>query len=198
MDGRIYFIQEGPDGAIKIGWGADPVSRLRAFQVGNSAVLKLLGSIPAFPDEEIGWHVRFAACQKRSEWFYPTAELLAAINAALGAEPVKPAECVPAQGRVTGADVYAWMRSEGMEVHELARKLRYSVPHVANALFVNGFSPRMAYRLEALSQGKLPAEQLLAHSRERHVDAVLDRKKRADLVAQSNAEYLIETTAGAA
>lgn len=80
MIGNLYFLQEGPNGCIKIGWTAgDPDNRRRAMQVGNSSDLTIIGFREAPADAETGWHVRFSHICKRSEWFYPTAELLAPI-----------------------------------------------------------------------------------------------------------------------
>lgn len=82
MTGVVYFIQEGPGGAIKIGWSRHPASiRVRQLQTGNSEELTLLGFISdCTKAEETEWKHRFWQHRKRNEWFYPAAELLAAIE----------------------------------------------------------------------------------------------------------------------
>jgi uncharacterized protein YerC len=81
MTGGVYFIQEGEGGAIKIGWAVDVQQRLALFQTGNSNELRLLGVIAGVPRQvEAQWHKRFAGAQKRSEWFFPTDQLLDAID----------------------------------------------------------------------------------------------------------------------
>jgi hypothetical protein len=82
MTGVVYFIQEGPSGAIKIGWSRHPVSiRLRQLQTGNSAELILLGFVcDCDKSEEIVWRRRFWEFRKRNEWFYPADALLKAIE----------------------------------------------------------------------------------------------------------------------
>lgn len=68
--GYVYFIQQGNDGAIKIGWTKNPRKRLGELQIGCPDPLVLLGAVPVGSrgeEREIqhalwDWHVR-------GEWF---------------------------------------------------------------------------------------------------------------------------------
>ena len=75
----VYFIRQGTEGPIKIGKSRDPGSRLRQLQAASPQVLHLLASSEALSEEEI--HRRFAEGAIRNEWFLPTADLLAFIEA---------------------------------------------------------------------------------------------------------------------
>jgi hypothetical protein len=77
----IYFIQEAPDGAIKIGYtGGDPFARLSALQTGNSKPLKLLAFAPGSPQHERGLHERFADLRLHGEWFRADPRLIGFID----------------------------------------------------------------------------------------------------------------------
>ncbi len=74
----IYFIQEGCDGAIKIGrCRCDPLVRLRELQIGNPAPLDLLAVIRDGSFTEDDLHKRFEHLRVRGEWFRPDVELYA-------------------------------------------------------------------------------------------------------------------------
>lgn len=77
----VYFIAEGPRGAIKIGVTDDPAKRLAALQIGNSRPLRCLGLIDGDANVESNWHRRFAAQRISGEWFKRTPELVEAIKA---------------------------------------------------------------------------------------------------------------------
>lgn len=76
----LYFIQEGESGPIKIGRG-DPVARLRTLQIGNPRVLRVIQTIENQGYYEAFWHNAFSSTRMRGEWFEPTPELLASIEA---------------------------------------------------------------------------------------------------------------------
>lgn len=77
----IYFIQEGPNGPIKIGkTGAGVEQRLEALQIGNSKKLRLLLSMPGGRRKEMELHDQFSAHWIRGEWFVPAAPLLGYIE----------------------------------------------------------------------------------------------------------------------
>lgn len=164
MLGNLYFIQEGLDGPIKIGWTqANPENRRAGMQTGNSSQLVLLGSIPVSPPcTEEKWHAQFPHCHKRGEWFYPTPELCAAIRDALveGRPTAQPEIWVGAQAG--GDDVRAWLSDAKLTMAEFAEcvgvlptSLLYSLRSPQN------MRPRIAYRIEAVTGGAVKAEALL-------------------------------------
>lgn len=76
MRGRkVYFIQTGETGPVKIGSSHDPESRLRSLQVANPDRLTLLGAIPGGYERERQLHSRFAHLLVHGEWFRPAVEL---------------------------------------------------------------------------------------------------------------------------
>lgn len=87
--GNIYFIQEAGGGSIKIGYTTLRCDvRLRQIQSHNSNELVLIGEINNAPRTvEREWHLRFADCQKRLEWFWPSRALVTAIDDLMGRAP---------------------------------------------------------------------------------------------------------------
>jgi hypothetical protein len=73
---RVYFIQAGEDGPIKIGCAVDVPRRLKVLQTGNVEVLRLLCDFEGGPEEERRLHRLFAGHHLRGEWFRPSIELL--------------------------------------------------------------------------------------------------------------------------
>jgi T5orf172 domain len=93
----VYFIQHGPpDGLIKIGFSADIRSRIKSIQLLAPLPLRLLGHVPGGMEKESELHARFETSRHHGEWFSPTPDLLAWVeaHAATGMpEPtVKPVE----------------------------------------------------------------------------------------------------------
>lgn len=161
--GNLYFVQEGTSGCIKIGWTSVSVQgRLTALQTGNSADLQLLGFIPNCPPlTEKSWHERFGRFCRRSEWFWPAAELLAAINEALASPPL-PAEIVWDGPRIGPADIRAWMAKANMSVSKVALATGYSVAAVRQNLeSYSGVTPKFAYQIERITNGEIKAAALL-------------------------------------
>lgn len=79
LNQRVYFIQSGDDGPIKIGIADDPVTRLRHIQTGSPERLTLLGTLHGGQDREKVLHAYLAAFRHRGEWFKPCAEVLAVV-----------------------------------------------------------------------------------------------------------------------
>jgi hypothetical protein len=63
----IYFIQSGD--AVKIGYSADPKSRIKKLSTANPNCLLILGVMDGGMDEELSIHARFAKHHLRGEWF---------------------------------------------------------------------------------------------------------------------------------
>lgn len=78
---RIYFVQAGTSGPIKIGYTAGPVSRrLAALQTSHPDRLRLLAEIEGDRAVEAGLHRRFVAHRRQGEWFAPHPELIEFIS----------------------------------------------------------------------------------------------------------------------
>lgn len=83
-ESRVYFIQSGAAGAIKIGKAFSPGVRLAELQTACPSTLRLLGSIPGDVLDERELHARFSDDRVRGEWFAPSAKLLSFIEEVLG------------------------------------------------------------------------------------------------------------------
>ena len=68
----IYFIQQGDDGPIKVGYSTSPEERLRALQTASPYSLRLLKVVEGGEALEKQIHTRFAENQLQGEWFQPT------------------------------------------------------------------------------------------------------------------------------
>lgn len=79
---RIYFMRcDCPEGFIKIGFGRDPERRLPALQVGSPYHLSIMATMAGTFSDERTIHERFKEARTQGEWFRPTPELLAFIEA---------------------------------------------------------------------------------------------------------------------
>lgn len=78
--GRIYFVESGVGGPIKIGYAANPATRVMELQCGNPAKLYLLAIARGTIRDEGALHKRFAATHVSGEWFAPCEELWALIQ----------------------------------------------------------------------------------------------------------------------
>ena len=81
----IYFIHcDEPHQPIKIGYAADPATRLYSMQVGCPLPLSLMAyaEVPDAKQVEARLHERFDESRIRGEWFAATPELLEVAKAA--------------------------------------------------------------------------------------------------------------------
>lgn len=80
VSGFVYFLAPVNGGPIKIGFSAKPKRRLYNHMTWSPVPLELLADYPAFKYDETMLHEVFAKCRLHSEWFRPTAELLALVE----------------------------------------------------------------------------------------------------------------------
>lgn len=77
---RVYFIQSGHAGPIKIGYSTNPVQqRLAALQTGHPEPLRVLAEVEGDRSVEADLHQRFRRHRMKGEWFRPDPELIAFI-----------------------------------------------------------------------------------------------------------------------
>ena len=68
--GAIYFVRDIQADTIKVGYSADPWSRLSNLQVGNSNTLKIIGLVAAPREVEPVVHNQLYEGRLRGEWFW--------------------------------------------------------------------------------------------------------------------------------
>lgn len=73
---KIYFLQSGLIGAIKIGYSGDIEKRFKGLRYASAEPVHLLGWIYGGPEAEGRLHERFAPYRQHGEWFRPVDELL--------------------------------------------------------------------------------------------------------------------------
>lgn len=185
MIGCLYFLQEGKDGAIKIGWteSEDASKRLAQARLWNYRDVTLLATLTGYEDSEKLWHSRFAKYRLAREWFSPHPELLAAIEAAK-AEPVT--FRVASSARCTTEDVRRWIADNGMTIKAFAQEMGYNPSTISGALSDGPLSTltlRMAGRIEAVTRGQITAVGLMK-SQGRHLTTLTERRlKRLQAVS---------------
>ncbi len=83
-DPSVYVMQAGEHGPVKIGHSRCVDKRRQILQPGNPWPLRILTMEAGTQDDEREVHRRFADARiANSEWFYPTAALMAAIQEGL-------------------------------------------------------------------------------------------------------------------
>lgn len=76
---RVYFIQAGEDGPIKIGTSKNPLARMKSLQSATAETLVLLGTIKGGHQVERKWHNDHKTHRISGEWFHPHSDLLNAM-----------------------------------------------------------------------------------------------------------------------
>src|SRR4030042_3547253 len=72
----IYFIQEGINGSIKIGFSNNPHKRLSTLQTSSSKSLYLIAVLEGDNTKEQELHNKFIEYRDRGEWFLPHTDIL--------------------------------------------------------------------------------------------------------------------------
>jgi len=72
---KVYFIKDLSSGRVKIGKAINPLSRLKALQVGSSNELKIIKTITGGIYLEQILHKYFKHLHIRGEWFKPDYEM---------------------------------------------------------------------------------------------------------------------------
>ncbi|MEQ8673448.1 MAG: GIY-YIG nuclease family protein [Aggregatilineales bacterium] len=72
----VYFIQQGDNGPIKIGYSAEPEKRLQTLSTASPYPLRILKTLKGGKALEQELHTRFANHQLEGEWFAPDDDLM--------------------------------------------------------------------------------------------------------------------------
>jgi len=65
----VYFIRQGQDGPVKIGFATNARYRLSGLQTGHSEELSIIRLLEGSKDDEARLHRRFQHCRLGGEWF---------------------------------------------------------------------------------------------------------------------------------
>ena len=83
MGMKIYFIQMGDTGPIKIGQSVNPMLRIEQLQTANPETLRILWVYEGDQYTESQVHELFKGNRIRGEWFAPTDDLISFIESEL-------------------------------------------------------------------------------------------------------------------
>jgi len=86
-----YFIQEGEEGAIKIGTANNPDARLAQLQTSSSKSLNLLLATTLVTEREM--HAEFSKLRIRGEWFMAHESLIARMAGITASHRLYPFHC---------------------------------------------------------------------------------------------------------
>jgi hypothetical protein len=78
---RVYFVECGHGGPIKIGVAIDPAKRLNAMQMHSPHEMIIVGTCAGARELEQALHAEFAAYRIRGEWFERTENLMHRVQA---------------------------------------------------------------------------------------------------------------------
>lgn len=172
--GSVYFIREGRDGPVKIGWTQnEPERRRDNLQIGNSRKLHLIGVLPNVEEAvESEWHQKYSDTHIRGEWFFPTGPLLRAIDAACPkpevAHPPAPSVPVTEGAEPNLAPLTEWMTINGVRQIGLCRLTGLSTGYVSQIFAgVRPLNLGVARRFELATGGAVKAADLLGLSARR-------------------------------
>lgn len=73
---KVYFIQQGIGGPIKIGVSSNPERRVVNLQVANPTPLKIIATVPGTEKDELFFQMKFERFKIQGEWYLPDPELL--------------------------------------------------------------------------------------------------------------------------
>lgn len=164
MIGTLYFLQEGTDGAVKIGFTTGDVRvRWLSIQSGNSRELRCLGSIQDCSEvDEMRWLSRFNAFQIRGEWFHPVKALTEAILA-----EAAPLDCNGFVSKVRHVRpdwtlrLLDWMNERDLTSVQFAPMLGCSQQYLSSFLYGRKRVPaKIAERIEAVTEGVVRREEM--------------------------------------
>src|SRR5688572_29831146 len=82
ITGRVYFVQAGESGPIKIGFARKVQRRIATLQTGQHERLRLIADCPGSRGHEQEFHKALAAHRLDGEWFSPHEDVMRAIKAA--------------------------------------------------------------------------------------------------------------------
>ena len=173
MIGSLYFIQEGLEGPIKIGFTTLGVERrLTYMQTGNSSPLRILGEVRGVTQlAERRWHQQFAVCHKFNEWFWPTKQLLEAIADITANPPVpRPEFLVETPDEDPREVLRDWMLAQGITTARLAELTGYTEGHIRYQTSGANWrtAPAFAVAIEEATHCAIRADEWLAWEAREH------------------------------
>lgn len=74
-EGRVYFVEAGTGGPVKIGWSQHLDQRKAGLQTANANKLAVIGTVPGTMKTESELHAQFAHLRMEGEWFQNSPEI---------------------------------------------------------------------------------------------------------------------------
>ena len=133
MLGFVYFVSNGRE--MKIGFSANPATRLKELQTASSSPLLFLGAIPGDLATEKALHRRYARFRAHGEWFRLDPDLLQGIGDLLDMFPtfgrqVDPAHQDASRAEEPSADkTHDGLSRRAYQARELSRFIRETWPN---------------------------------------------------------------------
>lgn len=131
----IYFVKNGNDNEIKIGYADNVKQRMCSLQTSNSNDLKLIGVMEGEKVVEQNIHERFAHLRVRGEWFTLSDELRDFVNANCYTENVPTSKMVV----VNPTMAQSWLEQNSYSKQRKIRKLHVAL--LAREMRLGRFQP---------------------------------------------------------
>lgn len=163
--GFIYAIDRGE--AVKIGWSADPIGRVKSLQVGSADDYKLIGVIAATRGQEAELHRLCGALRIRGEWFRKEGIILYLLSMLPKPRPSRPSPVRASKNVGIGRPerkrplsthpVRTWRLEKRMTLKTLATRVQCKEPHLC-AIETRGKDPSISLALRLAAVTGLPLE----------------------------------------
>lgn len=112
----IYFVRCSATGLVKIGYADDPWSRLKKMQSDSPGVLTMLGMEEGGLAREAQYHLKFASCRERGEWFRPDGRLAKKLSTLTPPER-------PRKRKALGGALGRWLLNNDLSIVDFGRKV---------------------------------------------------------------------------
>lgn len=152
----IYFIQEGTQGPIKIGYTSRcPVKRMSYIQSSNPRKLRLVGVINnATEVTEKSLHDMFENENIRGEWFHASTVLIDYINK-------NSSQHIPYKPKRREGELREWLKSNNITQGAFAKRIGRTQGRVSQIIKSGTDSLTEGFAIERETSGEVKAESVM-------------------------------------